>query len=336
MKSLLFILLFSTSAFAGDEILLQQHIDLAVKSKTKYVQLEPGKIYVLDSGVKIPSFIGGVMPSFTIQGNGATMQIKKGYAISKLVIDQSDAAKQVGSRVFIDNINFIGGGILLQASYGSGITRCTFTQCDTAINLQFCMMADVRQNFFLRNKSCDILLTTGAWKGAGVNNSQCNQTVLAQNRHYASDGQLSCISVYRSSNISINDCIFEGGNPIVNVIADMRICTTSKSLYINRPHIENNPSGASFQLCPSGGIYRIENIWSQIHHTLISVPDCQGYTIFYISAPRYPSTVGLFKQGAAKKSGVSWMVEFNGFQKLTDAAWVIDSLSAVPYYRKIN
>ncbi len=315
--------------------MIQELINEAAKGG-RVVNLEPGKLYELDEPLIIPYIKGAHVPAFTINGNGATIKIKGGYAIQRMVKDQSEAMTAVNGRVFIDHINFIGGGIQLMATFGSQVTRCTFLNCDTAIDMQFCMNAKIEQNYFLHTKSKGIVFQSGTWKGASANNSGCNQSYSTHNRHFCLEGQSSCLEIINSSGIVSDSDIFEGRNPINNIVYNAINSTTCKGLRVINPHLENRPTDCSVLLNPSGGVVELIGMWYQLNHTLVGIGESKGYTEVYIErTPWFVSGTNIFRHNK-NKSGVSWTVEISKFQKLEDSAWCVGDNCVMPFYRTIK
>jgi hypothetical protein len=194
------------------------------------------------------------LPTFTINGNGHKVSV-----IRKRVKDQDEAGRAVNSAVIIDNVQFVDGMLLLHATYGSEIRNCRFVDSD--LIMRFALNAKVSGCKFFGDSIHGI--TDGDWLGATSANSQSNNVIVEQSRHYCKKDMVYAVYVKDSAQVVLRSCIWEGEQPQRNVRADFTNGTNVQSFFIEKPWIENNPSVASFDLAVSSGLYRISDMWNQ-------------------------------------------------------------------------
>ena len=163
-------------------------------------------------------------------------------------------------------------------------------------------------NFFSGNITYDILAGQGNWSGATGNNSQSNQTKFDHNRHYCRVGQLSCLEILNSSNMVVADCIFEGGNPVRNIHFEARNSTTVKQFYVERLHIENEPTECSVYLESSGAQIYIRNPWFQTQHVLVKQGYFLGNSDIVVEGISYIPGLPLFAVESAYSTVCMWQI----------------------------
>lgn len=330
----------------------QKFLDLSTALNGGVADFPMKKSYYFQTDLLIKNFYDGYVPQLIINGNGCTLYaVGEGrIVLKKTVSDQSTADFTVNSRLIINSLNFYGEdnglqtGILLQATYGSQINNCTFRNLYDAVNLQFCLNARLTQNYYFGISNVADMIGDGTWTGATGNNSQSNQTVVSQNRYYCKAGQSSAVTVLRSSNVVLEDCIFEGANPQTNVIFTATDSTTVQTFSVLRPHIENTPSECSFSLTPRGGIIIIDGPWFQTAHTLTEITqNTYGYSTLLIkNVPYIPSATNLLSQRAETFAYVEWALDnwtwsISGTPKaFLDTLFVIDADHTLPHYRHLS
>lgn len=261
-----------------DTVAFQSAIDALCTSKGGALLLVNGRNYKIEGEITFPDFIDDIVPAFRIFGNGARITTSStGTLFKKLVSDQTDAETDINSRILFYDIDFYGTGIAnqnaikIQASYGTGIYNCNFSNFDTAIDIQFGLKTDIFNCFFNQNLSYDVRLRCGDWTGATTSNSQSNHSVVNSSRFFCGTGQLAAIQVLGSSGCHLVDNIIEGFNPVRCIDFDAQGSTTVKHFFVDNIHIENVPTEAGICLKPNGGSCVINSYWSQLGHTMIKM-----------------------------------------------------------------
>ncbi|MEO5584084.1 MAG: hypothetical protein ABIQ75_01395, partial [Flavobacteriales bacterium] len=127
------------------------------------------------------------------------------------IADMQDAMKRTGSRYVIRNFGRITGGrkaIDLKATLGSVVENCELaSQTEAAIDLRFCLMANLRNLLVTNPKYKGIVLRQGDWKGASGTNSQSNSSVLEQCRVYCAKTTSAAFTILNSGGVRMVDCV---------------------------------------------------------------------------------------------------------------------------------
>jgi len=337
-----------------DYLALQQMLDTAILKKYA-VSLKGRKTYYTSNNLTLqcPSqWFGdnGLIPTLVIQGNGAKISFATGKGMIKIPLDQSSAGQQVNSRVIISNLNFIGTGasnnatlLTLGATYGSVIENCSFNGAKILLDLQFCLAAKINSCFFQNCDSIGLYIRKGTWSGASGSNSQSNVTTVNGARFYGVTNQYTQSYVDVSSNVTFNDCIYEGGNPRHNAIWDGNGSTNYVDAAYNNLHLENTPSVASIWLTGGTGIanFKVDRTYWQYPHILIYADTTARYIINF-SNPSY--WVGGTKFRAGKTfSGTNGACDwyFRDMQKVPDFAvnstyFDVSSTGALPFWNGVQ
>lgn len=200
-----------------------------------------------------------------IDGKGCRLKLGPGSnGFTCAIADQKEAMRRTASRYVIRDFASITGGrkaIDLKATLGSVVSNCRLVgQTETAIDLRFCLMAQVENVLVTNPAQRGIVLRCGDWPGANTSNSQSNHTVLHQCRVYCAATTTAAFTVLNSGGVHLTDCISEGAqsdydlflsattngqedhqanNPVVKAFAlsnfHVEHFTRKGSLYINMP-----------------------------------------------------------------------------------------------------
>lgn len=333
-------------AINDDAIAIQKYLSVAVSLNGGIIEFPARKTYYIKSDVVLPNFNLGNISQCIINGNGSTLMAvgNNRVILKKIVANQADAEVQINSRLLISHMNFLGDnsstqkGLLIQATYGSTISHCSFKDLTYGVDLQFCLNASTFQNYFSRISQLGITARSGTWSGASSTNSQSNQTIFRQDRHFvAIANQACCVEVRDSSNCDVRDCIFEGNeNPVNNIVYYALTTSTSKSFFVTHPHIENTPTDCSILVSPVGGIVLIDGIWSQTSHVLVAVTDniVANGDIIIRNLVHLPGSVNLFRQPNATYNKPNWYFEnWPTFAPALPASYFISDLNnRLPFY----
>lgn len=253
--------------------IVQVFAGLAANPKNIHlIEFEPGT-YHISGTLQLPRTKGLVI----IEGNGSMIIEHADVPVFQSVPEsQKQAMIWMGMRYDIRNFSGIQGGtkgVELGATYNTLIHNIDFSaQKNAAVDLIFCLMADISNVLVTNNQKDGIVLRTGydmenhkaLWPGAGVNNSQCNQTVVRSCRIYAGKGSDTGFKILQSSGVRLQDCIVEGFDNQQAVYYSSKGCTTAKTFDISNFHLENNPLKGGICLFNWGGMCEIHGFFSQM------------------------------------------------------------------------
>ena len=256
---------------AGDNVVdIFQRLSTSPK-KVKVIEFSPGDYYIKGS-LELPRNNGLLI----IEGNGSNLyQSAEVPVFTSMPKDKKEAMVFTHSRFDIRNFGTINGGskgVELGASLNTIIHNIGFkSQSEAAVDLVFCLMCEVSNVTVTHCEKDGIVLRTGTnvetgeqeWPGAGVNNSQCNHTVLRACRIYAGKGSDTGIKVLQSSGVRVEDCIVEGHDNKRAVYYSAKKCTTAKLFTMKNFHLENNPTEGGICLYSWGTICEVDGFFLQ-------------------------------------------------------------------------
>jgi len=213
-------------------------------------------------------------------------------AFRRMPREQGEAQRAVAHNCSFYGLAFIGNGtpnqmaLQIGATYNSVIQDCSFSGLDTAVDLQFCLMASVRSCMAASNATDSFIARHGDWPGATTSNAQSNHTVFQSCRVHSAQGSQAAFKLRASSGIGIYDCITEGRNTINNIDFDYAGSTTTRLFTIRNLHSENVPENAIIK-CAGAGIVTVDGVYFQLPTILIDSSGSQPATIFHLSRVPY-------------------------------------------------
>jgi len=215
----------------------------------------------------------------TIQGGAIKGSISRELPLTQgQAVDSTDNWYQY--QYAFDCITFTGSGsngINLNCCYAS-IRDCYFNGKDTAINLVFCMNAQIINNQIINSKKGGICLNvgTGKWQGAGNSTSASNHPFIEGNRVFNMQGAEFGLALIGLSGAWVQNHISEGKSPIYHVIIDDLNSTTAWNYNINNIHLESAATGAGFLIKSRQSIVNIVSPFPQYAMTLIDARSYAG------------------------------------------------------------
>lgn len=104
--------------------------------------------------------------------------------------------------------------IMMGATVGTQIENIEAQACGMAIDLQFCMQAELRNINVVSFGKYAVALRDGLWTGAGANTAQCNNALVNMFRTFGGAGKTPVASIYvqGSRNTDIWKATFEGNS----------------------------------------------------------------------------------------------------------------------------
>lgn len=299
---------------ADDTAAVQAAIDAIDVSTGGAIEFTANKKYKITS-VNIPKNFTN-RAQLKIIGNGARLIASGANTVIKRVpTDQTEAlGTMIDLSVFISNLTFQGdgttagqNGIDLGATYGSVIENCHFYNLDRAIDLKFCLLANVRNCRVSNCRTSGFRAMVGDWTDATSAVAASNHTVFNQCRVYCANGMESGFYVGGSTGCVVDNCIVEGGNPTDNVKYDAQGSTNTVIFTVRNLHSENSPAGAVVRLIPNGGRMVVDTIYHQAINTiLVDDTGTVGGSVIDIHVP-YISVGSKFRAG-----GSYWNMHYMG------------------------
>lgn len=318
---------------------IQMAFDLLDSLGHGSVEFTGTKEYTISASIQLPVFKKGGRKSGVINGNGAIIRTKEELSIFKRIpSNQKDALdKYISARFIIRDLQFEGGakGIDLGATYGSVLENSTFVgQSEAAIDLQFCLNAEINQCLVTNPKKNGIVVRCGEdWGGNGIN-SQSNHTVISQCRIYASKGMECSFKILGSSGVVLRDIISEGsGECDYSVYFDRQSSTVVRLFTISNFHLEHAPKKAAVYLNHTG-IATIDGLFYQLSFEgfklVHAAPNAEQITLKNI--PHYVTGTVLY----SGNNEVPWRVEYCNKAFYDPKNWMIkkkdQEVRAFPFY----
>jgi hypothetical protein len=179
-----------------------------------------------------------------------------------------------------ESISFTGSGsngINMNCAYTS-VRDCYFNGKDTAINLVFCMNAQIINNQVINSKKGGICLNvgTGKWQGAGNSTSASNHPYLEGNRVFNMEGAEFGLALISASGYWIQNHISEGKRPMYHIIDNDLNSTTVLNGGGNNIHLESQATVAGVLIKSRQGIKDYTSLYPQYPMTLFDVQSYAG------------------------------------------------------------
>lgn len=242
-------------------------------------------------------------------------------------------------RLFIENVNFIGNDnvcIAIEASYGSSISNCNFTNFKKAIYTGWCMNTMIDHCFFWENY-IGIHMDYARFVGGSTSASQPNHSTAQHNKFRNSAGDSCNIKVSAGSGMYIYNNvfgdtatsdsltlfhnIFEGvrNGGLYDVFIDDISSAVVKEVTVSNNHFEHIPSIAAIHIRLKDGFAHCINNYSQYDCTLISF-ESSAYAKILVQVP-YLTTNTKFRSTG---SGARWwfMAMPDTFNPSSSTRWV--------------
>lgn len=264
---------------------LQQFFDQGNKDHYPTYDLS-GKHIVLDKVVRIKKSHDRTV---RILGNNALITCEGGWIetgdTKGMIVSTGRGAKDIMSNFDtyrIEDIHFKGKGaelaLRIVGTYQSELKRCTFNGFSTGVDAVFCMQMLIEHCEF---KLCSygLIVRSGmgipeknelhpTWfENASVFNSSSNRTQVRDCRFFGKQESHTLLRIDASDGVNVENCIFEGFNPVYAIYMDHRNSPTVPSFYIKRPHLEfvTFPGKETKALIHAtvGGFVHIEGLYSQ-------------------------------------------------------------------------
>lgn len=297
------------------------------------VDVPPG-IYNFDTPFQIPLFRQGATVDFNMVG--AVLKTTNTIPIfDRFPTNQTQASAIIGAAIRFNGGRFVGTalpgqtGIRLSCTYLGAVNGTQFESLGVGLDAYFCLGLRVAGSRGTVNTVADWRLQSGTnsytgigWSGATINNSACNMSVLDGCRSYASANQPYQLGVFSSSGISVENCIFEGGNPTNNIRFDWLKSTTVKDFRIVNTHTENSPKDAILYGAWSG-IILIDGLYRP-NSPIVNANDTWAGAMLHIKNVPWISYAGsiLFKcTGTYKPSITVENLAANSISALTTNLW---------------
>lgn len=215
------------------------------------------------------------------------------------IADMQDAMKRTGSRYVIKNFAVITGGrkaIDLKATLGSVVENCELaSQTEAAIDLRFCLMANLRNILVTNPKYKGIVLRQGDWPGASGTNSQSNSSVLEQCRVYCAKTTSVAFTILNSGGVRMKDCVSEGDASDYDIFL-------SATLDGNEDRPATNPVVKSFMLSNFHVEHHLRKASIYVNMPVSAVVDLQN--VYWNGSQRAP--VVLYTRGQLNISDIGW------------------------------
>jgi len=212
-----------------------------------------------------------------IQGGSIKGSISREFPMNQnQAVDSADNWYQY--QFSFEKINFSGSGsngINMNCAYVT-IRDCNFNAKDTAINLVFCMNAQIINNQVINSKKGGICLNVGTnkWVSAGNSTSASNHPYFEGNRIFNMEGAEFGLACFGVSGPYIQNHISEGKRPQYHIIVNDLNSTTVWNSAGNNIHLESAATVAGILIKSRQGISDWTAIYPQYPMTLI---DAQSY-----------------------------------------------------------
>lgn len=212
-----------------------------------------------------------------IDGHGAKLIIPSSISagIKRSYNSLSEANAGIDCQLRIKNVIFESSGrvnnaIDVQATYGSKIEGCRFSNFATAIKGGWTMGTIIDQCFFWEN-NISIDLDYARFTGGSNSASQSNHSIISNCKFRHSAGQFGAIKATAVSGLVIHHNIFEGvqAGPQYEVYFDDGGSNVVKEFTCYGNHVEQQPSIAAFYIRLKDGFAYCGGIYSQYDCTLI-------------------------------------------------------------------
>ena len=212
-----------------------------------------------------------------IDGHGAKLIIPSSITagIKRSYNSLSEANAGIDCQLRIKNVIFESSGrvnnaIDVQATYGSKIEGCRFSNFATAIKGGWTMGTIIDQCFFWEN-NISIDLDYARFTGGSNSASQSNHSIISNCKFRHSAGQFGAIKATAVSGLVIHHNIFEGvqAGPQYEVYFDDGGSNVVKEFTCYGNHVEQQPSIAAFYIRLKDGFAYCGGIYSQYDCTLI-------------------------------------------------------------------
>lgn len=254
MADMYFLACFTDKEVVGSKT-LQQFFDQADKDQYPTFDLN-GKRIVLDKTVRIKKVHARTI---RILGNNALIECKGGWLESgdtkgmRVGVGGENDIMSHFDTYHISNIHFLSKGsplgLRLVGTYQSRLEQCTFRKFTTSADLVFCMQMLVQHCEF-HQPEYGLVLRSGMsipefnelhpkwFSNANPSNCSSNRSQIEDCRFFARKDTKTLLRVDASDGVNVENCIFEGFNPIYAIHNDHRNSTTVTSFYVSRPHFE--------------------------------------------------------------------------------------------------
>ncbi len=220
------------------------------------------------------------------------------------ILDMKEAMRRTSCRYVIRNFGRITGGrkaIDLKATLGSVVENCELaSQTEAAIDLRFCLMANLRNLLVTNPKYKGIVLRQGDWKGASGTNSQSNSSVLEQCRVYCAKTTSAAFTILNSGGVRMVDCVSEGAPSDYDVFL-------SSTLGGNEDRPANNPVVKSFMLSNFHVEHQVRKASIYVNMPSQTVVDLQN--VYWNGPQRAPAV--LYTGGQLNLSDIGWWGQGN-------------------------
>jgi hypothetical protein len=265
----------TTGAF---EILIKPDDDVAaifkaLPSNVQKITFSPGR-YQISETLNLPRTGGLVI----IEGNGAYLKLASGITgFYSMPSSKKEAMQYNHTRYLIQNFSTIEGGnkgVLLGSSFNTVIRNIEFAgQREAAVDLVFCLMSTLENLLVTNNFHDGIVLRSGedvdkkqkAWEGSGLNNAQCNHTVVRQCRVYnRKECTGTSFKVLQNSGVRLVDCISEGFPNEMAVYFDAYGAATAKYFVIENFHLEHLPRRGGLCFRGFGNMVEVNGFFVQM------------------------------------------------------------------------
>lgn len=296
----------------------------------------PGKTFLINTGVTLPTSGGAGHAAYEFRGYGATLKTTAttiavlGDAVpANTTALVANAARKLHFRGF----RFVGTtlagqtGLKIMGSYGLVVEDCTLDALGTGIDLALALMGECRSCFFTLNLTYDVCVRSaqGEVTGATLANSASNQTTLYKCRSYAKAAQTAQFAVLGSDSVTLDSCITEGNNPASAILFDDGGSTVVKQFTVRNHHFENTPSGAHVALTQTGGAADFENLWVHTSGTMIDASASGASLLITVDCPQVGATT-YCKHNPTANTGPQWYFHPSGaygaFDPTLAASWV--------------
>lgn len=267
-----------------DTAAIQAAVDAIARAS--YVTYKGGAVFIPRgnysvTNVDIP-WGASTSANYIIRGEHGTIIEVDGtdYAFSRTAaeVDQTAAAVAVNNKLVFEGLTFRGsnttgqGGISTGPSYGSVIRECVFEDLDIGLMMKFCLMARVEQCFFLNCKTYGAVARNGDWTGATTSNSQSNVTVFSQCKFGGKAGQTAQLFIRASAACRVENTVFEGTGPEINVMFRAIASVNVKSFHVRNIWLENSPTVAHYSIeLGSGGVFSIDGQTAATGSTILEM-----------------------------------------------------------------
>jgi len=140
----------------------------------------------------------------------------------------------------------------MAATYGLTMRDCLFEGYDIGVSIAYGLKSYIENCFFgnCSTHGLRVISADGLWADATPGSTRSNHTHINSCRFYGKTGQTAQVYVRETNNIKIEQSIFEGDNPVVNLDY---LQTVAHTLIIETPHLENTPTSASLKIVLAGG-----------------------------------------------------------------------------------